>query len=128
MLLSFVSTTFRVFLKLGQKYKNIFVHFLVQMKTLKFAFEIYWPLVQCKEEIRFNSWPFQMIFEHKQAHELTLHIILHFGKKPFVNIKGTKKKGTHYTLIKASFVDILERTWHVLLKSQLKWKQNSMVF
>ena len=30
---------------LGQKYKNIFVRFLVQMKTLKFAFEINWPLV-----------------------------------------------------------------------------------
>jgi hypothetical protein len=31
---------FKGFLKLGQKYKNIFVGFLVQMKTLKFAFEI----------------------------------------------------------------------------------------
>ena len=27
------------------KYKNIFVGFLVQMKTLKFAFEINWPLL-----------------------------------------------------------------------------------
>ena len=35
---------FKGFLKLGQKYKNIFVGFLVQMKTLKFAFEINWPL------------------------------------------------------------------------------------
>ena len=26
--------------RLGQKYKNIFVRFLVQMKTSKFAFEI----------------------------------------------------------------------------------------
>ena len=33
------------FLRLGQKYKNIFVWFFVQMKTLKFAFKIYWPLV-----------------------------------------------------------------------------------
>ena len=32
------------FYRLGQKYKNIFVRFLVQMKTLKFGFEIYWPL------------------------------------------------------------------------------------
>ena len=32
------------FLRLGQKHKNIFVRFLVQMKTLKFAFEIYWPV------------------------------------------------------------------------------------
>ena len=29
----------------GQKYKNIFVHFLEQMKTLKSPFEINWPLV-----------------------------------------------------------------------------------
>ena len=32
------------FNRLGQKYKNIYVRFLVQMKTLKFAFIIYWPL------------------------------------------------------------------------------------
>ena len=32
------------FLKLGQKYKNIFIGFLVQMKSLEFAFEINWPL------------------------------------------------------------------------------------
>ena len=30
---------------LGQKNKNIFVRFLVQMKTLKSPFEINWPLV-----------------------------------------------------------------------------------
>ena len=35
---------FRAVLKLWQKYKNIFVYFLVQMKTLTFAFKIYWPL------------------------------------------------------------------------------------
>ena len=32
------------FIELGQKYKNIFVRFLVQMETSKFAFEIIWPL------------------------------------------------------------------------------------
>ena len=31
------------FRELGQKYENIFVWFLVQMKTSKFAFEINWP-------------------------------------------------------------------------------------
>ena len=36
---------FKGFLKLGQKYKNIFVGFLVQIKTLKFAFEINRPLI-----------------------------------------------------------------------------------
>ena len=30
--------------ELGQKYKNIFVGILVQMKSLEFAFEINWPL------------------------------------------------------------------------------------
>ena len=30
--------------ELGQKYKNFFVRFLVQMKTSKLAFEINWPL------------------------------------------------------------------------------------
>ena len=35
---------FKGFLKLGQKYKNIFVGFLVQMKILKFALEINWPV------------------------------------------------------------------------------------
>ena len=35
---------FDPFSKLGQKYKNIFVCFLVQMETLKFAFEINWSL------------------------------------------------------------------------------------
>ena len=29
----------------GQKSKNDFVRFLVQMRTRKFAFEIYWPLL-----------------------------------------------------------------------------------
>ena len=43
MLISFVSTLFRGFLLLGKKYKNILVPFLVQMKTSRFAFEIYWP-------------------------------------------------------------------------------------
>ena len=44
---------FKGFLKLGQKYKNIFVSFLVQMKTLKFAFEINWPVVE--ETVAFLS-------------------------------------------------------------------------
>ena len=41
MICIFYLTHFR---ELGQKYKNIFVQFLVQMKTSKFAFEINWPL------------------------------------------------------------------------------------
>ena len=35
------------YIELGQeqKYKNVFVRFLVQMKTSKFAYEINWPLL-----------------------------------------------------------------------------------
>ena len=33
------------FRELGQKYKNIFIQFLVQVKTLNFAFEINWQLI-----------------------------------------------------------------------------------
>ena len=39
------------FYRLGQKYKNNFVPFLVQMKTLKFAFEIQWPLGDMKKSL-----------------------------------------------------------------------------
>ena len=38
------------FRELGQKCRNIFVWFLVQMKTLNFAFEIKWPLMRKKNQ------------------------------------------------------------------------------
>ena len=47
------------FRELGQTYNNIFFHFLVQMKTSKFAFEINWPLKRrkrCESLSRKNSW------------------------------------------------------------------------
>ena len=47
-LASFVSTTFKDFLKPGEKYKNIFVGSLVQMKSLEFAFEINRPLAKIR--------------------------------------------------------------------------------
>ena len=34
------------FIELGQNYRNILVRFLVQIKNLKFASEIKWPLVR----------------------------------------------------------------------------------
>ena len=34
-----------IFRGYGRNKKNIFVRFLVQMKTLEFAFEIDWPLL-----------------------------------------------------------------------------------
>ena len=48
------------FRELGQIYKNIFVWFLVQMKTLKFSSEIYWPLAEVK------IWPNSAFFHLKQ--------------------------------------------------------------
>ena len=55
------------FYRLGQKYKNIFVRFLVQMKTLKSPFEINWPLVTniinhyCRFTVRqiLAFWPWE---------------------------------------------------------------------
>ena len=43
------------FRELGQKYKNIFVQFLVQMKTLNFAFKINWPLVVSDPKVKSNE-------------------------------------------------------------------------
>ena len=43
---------FMGFLKLGQKYKNIFVDFLVQMKTLEFASKIKQPLLGVQAEVK----------------------------------------------------------------------------
>ena len=47
------------FRELGPKYKNIFVWYLVQMKTSKFAFKINWPLKQnaSKEISTFETLP-----------------------------------------------------------------------
>ena len=54
------------FRSLWQKSKNNFVRFLVQMRTRKFAFEIYWPLVcalitvfdskRCLKELLWCLW------------------------------------------------------------------------
>ena len=58
---------FRGFLKLVQKYTNIFVRFLVQMETLKFAFEIYWPLAvhsstKCTKTSLISQCHYQILF------------------------------------------------------------------
>ena len=51
------------FRELGQKYRNIFVRFSVQMKTRKFAFEINWALegfsilLQIQQLVSLTSWP-----------------------------------------------------------------------
>ena len=57
-------TLFRDVLKLGQKYNNILVRFLVQIKNLNFALEIYWPL--------YKSW------NHRYNHKKVSHTIFIF--------------------------------------------------
>ena len=44
------------FREVGQIYKNIFVRFLVQMKTVNFAFEINWPLRPWHDTVDWNSF------------------------------------------------------------------------
>ena len=52
------------FYRLGQKYKNVFVRFLVQMKTLKSPFEINWPLtLQCN--VQFEQYWTMIMFISK---------------------------------------------------------------
>ena len=50
-----IQPLFEGFLKLGQKHKNIFVGFLDQMKSLEFAFEINWPLVDDKYNVYYSN-------------------------------------------------------------------------
>ena len=54
-------TTFLIwpFFRLGQEFKNIFVRFLVQMKTSKFVFDIIWPLdtIQNSNDLGQNILP-----------------------------------------------------------------------
>jgi hypothetical protein len=59
----------RGFLKLGQKYKNIFVGFLVRMKTLKFAFEINWPLERSFIWAQVVPLFFPILFFHTLAYQ-----------------------------------------------------------
>ena len=63
------------FRSLGQKSKNNFVRFLVQMRTRKFAFEIYWPLTFKSLKLWFRYWQYDIfckkntetVFEKKHS-------------------------------------------------------------
>ena len=52
------------FRSLGQKSKNNFVGFLVQMRTRNFAFEIYWPLANMAKEWKCTSRTVQSFYRH----------------------------------------------------------------
>ena len=70
------------FRELGQKYRNIFVLFLVQMKTLNFAFEINWPLKSTKPNMEKNTFmlwkkTLQQIF-NKLLHILFMRVNVSF--------------------------------------------------
>ena len=54
------------FRKLRQKYRNILVRFLVQMKTLKFASEISWPLVTSQDPAS-KTHPLQSSSSHQSS-------------------------------------------------------------
>jgi hypothetical protein len=45
---------FFLFDLLGQEYKQVLIHFLVQMKTLKNPYEINWPLAKHFDYFRFD--------------------------------------------------------------------------
>ena len=89
------------FYRLGQKYKNIFIRFLVQMKTLKFAYEIYWPLL-------FLDYFFRPWFANDKKIPLILEI-------PFWH-KNTQNLGVQYLRILSDKV-----FKYVLFAYQLTW-------
>ena len=66
-----------VFLKVGQKF---FVRFLVQMKTLKFPFDIYWPLA-VKKGIKNGA---ARVVKYKQA---SMKIFQNY-RKQIISIKN----------------------------------------
>ena len=66
---------------LGQKYKSIFDCFLVQMKTLEFAFEIYWSL-----SIIFLLTSLDTVKKHQQ-----IYLILHASPENFTTTKTLDK-------------------------------------
>ena len=61
------------FRSLRQKSKNNFVRFLVQMRTRKFASEIYWPLQHLTQKIyKFQSTPLSLSFMARKALRMKL--------------------------------------------------------
>ena len=68
------------FRSLGQKSKNNFFQFLVQMRTRHFAFEIYWPLLHCifltdedtlfRYEVKYFLKSYSDFFIHLRFHKL----------------------------------------------------------
>ena len=77
-------------MKLGQKYKNIFVGFLVQMKTFKFAFEINRPLgFRCVQHLKMTVIAFVKylcVFGEKMAtngQKAAIYSVANLGKQIF---------------------------------------------
>ena len=72
---------------LGQKYKNIFVGFLVQIKSLEFAFEINWPLrlwemrltlLVLRGQWENNVHLFSQVFFHRSNFHVTITIAVQY--------------------------------------------------
>ena len=87
------------FRELGQNYRNILVRFLVQMKTLKFASEINWPLgAKCKGKTLLVIEIFFTLHRYCTA--------LHCHSPVLV-------------------LSIQSKTWQSVLSSLAEWAQNS---
>ena len=65
------------FRHLGQKSKNNFIHFLVQMRTSKFASEIYWPLADKSESKNIQNIWFMWLVREWQIHGGNFNLIGH---------------------------------------------------
>ena len=76
----FYLTQFR---ELGQQYKNIFIRFLVQIKTLKSASEINWPLARVRRDSSFASY----ILQRKVCGDIHKHVSL----SKFINSEKATK-------------------------------------
>ena len=71
--------------RLGQKYKNIFVCFLVQMKSLEFVFQIYWPLPNPISHLKYLNGPLLILSEnplwkHYNSYNHFTTNDIHYGK------------------------------------------------
>ena len=92
-------TIFLIWPLLEQKSRNIFVHFLVKMKTLKSPFEIKWPLIGGSLINTMYWWPLGYI--PKLCSNLLLtHFSRIFQKKPLKIWKIRCRVSTYFNVAK----------------------------
>ena len=84
------------FRELGQNYRNILVWFLVQIKTLKFASEINWPL-QMNIEIKAKAFPKQ--YNYKCPIHLLVQNSFFYGQYCFNGIMSSSDLTTNLQIL-----------------------------